>query len=490
MSLWGKNNNANNAPKFTTSVNTGFTGIQDFGNTVFFTNGNDGFNTPPGWVKKTVGTGGRAGRIFYESLIALPTVYTKPLLPFGSVLVAAGDSITNNGFAVNSSSAIEVTRGFVPWGVNLSRQLLSLPNNANAGVAGNTTTQLLARYDTDVIAKNPKVVSIHIGTNDVTTAVDSASVTSVISTAISNISAMIVKNRAIGAFTFLFKIFPRGTLSNTVTPTQMTSFQIAAWEGINAWILTQAASDIKIVDVEPYVGNMDSQHTMKTGYDTADNLHPSATGAFWAGYAFAQAITSSVTSGDILFQSNTDPLNLVTGGFMTGTTGTFNVSGDSIATGSVAAGWIGDGSVSGGATVTLQKVARTDGFGEWQQMTLGGTYTGTTKYARVRKSQTITGNIGDVVQGFCEVEVDAGLQAIKEISLTFSNTFNLITNQPYLQQPQPNGPWKAVFRTLPFTLTASASSVAIYCTVGMLDTATTDPVSAVVRWGRVGFKKL
>jgi hypothetical protein len=104
MPLWGKNNQANNAPKYTTSVVSGKTGIQDYGNTVLFSTGNDGFNTPPGWVKKTVGTGGRAGRIFYESLVALPTAYSSVIIP-PSILGAVTYTIDGSVGQVYSAPA-------------------------------------------------------------------------------------------------------------------------------------------------------------------------------------------------------------------------------------------------------------------------------------------------------------------------------------------------------------------------------------------------
>lgn len=74
MSLFGNIDQDNNKPKYATSNTT--TGL--WGNTVFGVSAtekantsNDGIKiTHAGWVAQTIGTGGRAGRVFYETLVA------------------------------------------------------------------------------------------------------------------------------------------------------------------------------------------------------------------------------------------------------------------------------------------------------------------------------------------------------------------------------------------------------------------------------------
>lgn len=73
MPLWGDKNNANNAPKYDVTAH-GDTGIEQYGNTIFFVTGSEGYGIPPGWARKIVGTGGRVGRISWEPLVILPSV--------------------------------------------------------------------------------------------------------------------------------------------------------------------------------------------------------------------------------------------------------------------------------------------------------------------------------------------------------------------------------------------------------------------------------
>jgi hypothetical protein len=104
MSLWGNLDAANNAPKFGPTGGLGLTANtqQLFGNTtvatistslgvagmaigVFGVDANEKSNTGAGaantagahagWVLRKVGTGGRAGRIHVETLVAMGSVY-------------------------------------------------------------------------------------------------------------------------------------------------------------------------------------------------------------------------------------------------------------------------------------------------------------------------------------------------------------------------------------------------------------------------------
>ena len=74
MALFGKRDQYSDAPKFVVRTDTGETGQQQFGNTVFGVDaaevGVTQAATHSGWVRVTEGTGGRAGRKQYEVLVA------------------------------------------------------------------------------------------------------------------------------------------------------------------------------------------------------------------------------------------------------------------------------------------------------------------------------------------------------------------------------------------------------------------------------------
>lgn len=74
MALYGKNDQHSDAPKFIVRTDTGETGQAQYGNTVMGASadevGVDGGIAHTGWVKRTVGTGGRSGREHFEVLVA------------------------------------------------------------------------------------------------------------------------------------------------------------------------------------------------------------------------------------------------------------------------------------------------------------------------------------------------------------------------------------------------------------------------------------
>jgi hypothetical protein len=74
MPLFGKNDQYSDAPKNAIDDKS-TSGKSQFGNTIFGVSAVEQATSPnrgihSGWVKRTVGSGGRTGRIFYETLVA------------------------------------------------------------------------------------------------------------------------------------------------------------------------------------------------------------------------------------------------------------------------------------------------------------------------------------------------------------------------------------------------------------------------------------
>lgn len=80
MPLFGNRDQYSDAPKFVADAATGQTGQQQFGNTVFGVDVAEARASAgvahPGWVRRVEGTGGRSGRIQYETLAAFSTIVT------------------------------------------------------------------------------------------------------------------------------------------------------------------------------------------------------------------------------------------------------------------------------------------------------------------------------------------------------------------------------------------------------------------------------
>jgi len=162
MPLWGNSDTANNSVKFAGSLINKAPNANNqaamFGNTtsvgVF---GVDAQESPanagvthPGWILRTVGSGGRAGRVFNETLVAM-----------GSMVVDANDDVAfkdvtlkitsqPSNVAANSTSAVafSVSSTSTPntamtykWQANTGSGFVDI---ADAGVYSNTATSALA----------------------------------------------------------------------------------------------------------------------------------------------------------------------------------------------------------------------------------------------------------------------------------------------------------------------------------------------------------
>lgn len=147
----------------------------------------------------------------------------------------------------------------------------------NAGVSGNTSAQMLARFDTDVTPYTPTMVTVMAGRNDISGSVSLA-------TFQANIAAIIAKIRAINAMPWLF----------TITPASGASAQTTRlW---NAWLRAYAATNsIPLTDayeatVDPATGGY------LTAYNSGDNVHPSEAGYYAIGSRFATDLGNHIAT--------------------------------------------------------------------------------------------------------------------------------------------------------------------------------------------------
>lgn len=171
-------------------------------------------------------------------------------------LVVLGDSIT--------------AWGSWPAAVDAASPHLVLVHNA--GVAGNTTAQMLVRLDRDVLAYQPDVVVLMGGTNDRCLRSQPATVTQ----AAANLRAIIERLHAAGVVVVLMTIPPCLGLAH-ILPMNAAIRRLAAVEGT------------PLVDI--YAALVGKGDAYVPAYQCGDGIHPSA-----AGYArMAQAILA-VTS--------------------------------------------------------------------------------------------------------------------------------------------------------------------------------------------------
>lgn len=162
MSLWGNADVTNAAPKYVGSYvsKTPNTATRDalFGNTtatgVFAVDNlekpaNEGV-AHPGWVLRSVGTGGRAGRVFNETLVAMGSITGDATddVAFKDVTITIGtapanQTITGTGPATFTVAAVSNpnTAMTYQWLANTGSGFVAL---TNTGVYSGVTTNTLA----------------------------------------------------------------------------------------------------------------------------------------------------------------------------------------------------------------------------------------------------------------------------------------------------------------------------------------------------------
>jgi lysophospholipase L1-like esterase len=131
----------------------------------------------------------------------------------------------------------------------------------NAGVPGNTTTQMLARLRRDVLAYHPDMLFVLGGTNDVCTNIAA-------STTLANLRKIVKSARAQGIEVVLLTIPPSNDLRLT---------RLQRLRAINAALIGLGrAEGITVVDV--YAALASTRGRLSTAYVAADGLHLSRRG--------------------------------------------------------------------------------------------------------------------------------------------------------------------------------------------------------------------
>lgn len=190
MALWKATDAAASAPTYTVDVTNGNTGIQSFESTPVGTWGVDttearaqNVNGHAGWVLRTVGSGGRAGRIIEETLVAMgsmtgdseDTVFYDALLsivtqPTNKSIVAGGGNTATFSIVVSSQPDATIT---YLWQYNNGSSWVNAANGspANTTYTGNTSASLVVTpTTTEANAAIYRVVASSAGATSVTSA--------------------------------------------------------------------------------------------------------------------------------------------------------------------------------------------------------------------------------------------------------------------------------------------------------------------------------
>ena len=150
-------------------------------------------------------------------------------------------------------------------------------NVVNQGINGQRSDEIRARFESDVVAKQPVVVVIVAGVNDVYQGRDAQHVEK-------ELAAMYARAKAAGIKVVAGSIIPY----NVATPAQN-----ARMHEINAWIAAQAAADpnMRFVDTRAAVAAPNDPDRLAS---SPDGLHPDAAGYHRMADAIGPAIEALV----------------------------------------------------------------------------------------------------------------------------------------------------------------------------------------------------
>jgi lysophospholipase L1-like esterase len=311
---------------------------------------------------------GYANRATYAQLTSMGRGLGTRWVPLGDSTTYGSDNVTSPARGAS----------FPTFAGLASSERLHLIRNA--GIVGNTTAQMLARFDTDVTPYTPTLVTILGGRNDISQSVSLA-------TYQANIAAIVAKVRSINAVPVL----------GTITPASGSSRQTTNdW---NNWLRAYAASTgIRIVDffevlADPATGSYLS------AYNSGDNVHPSEAGYAAMGSRIASDLSGSLAPLAIprLYDAG-DTGNLFPNPlFLTTTLSSQAPSGLSL---------VNSGSVTG-SFITSDTTIR----GNWYRMTFASSASAVTLY----KSAQVTATVGRVyaVTGRLKSALSAGTVTVQ-----------------------------------------------------------------------------
>jgi lysophospholipase L1-like esterase len=389
----------------------------------------------------------------YNTAVQDATIYKQNLL-IGSNVIYFGDSITQHGNA--SQIGNQDGWGFTTWFNIYTGGKLYNPTGGDLGIAGQTTTQMIARLGA-ALAYKPALVTFMAGTNDITAAATAVQIET-------NISIIVTAFNGINAKVVISTILPRYGAS------ALTTGQEIIRQAVNAYILTLASSSVIVVN---------SESAMSNSAYYVDGLHPNSQGASVLGGLYATAISPYLPTTNWAQSFGQDGI-LSANYALTGTTGT--VTG---ATGTAPTGYTLYAAGAGGATVVGSQ--GTAGGLNQSIITLSGTYTGTSSY--IQLSQTInpttltTNQLAESVFDFSTSSLTnvAGIG----VDVVYYDAGSTFLGDAYSYYPNDglalnlaNGRYQ--IRGQAFATPAGTSFIQVNAKIALVTPATSLPVSGVV----------
>lgn len=325
------------------------------------------------------------------------TVVTGIKSPYNNKVAVVGDSVANANSYTDANVNKILAKGTLANAAYLGRQRWTFDPEDNFGVPGDDTAQVLARIDSVLASSTCAMIVLDCGTNDEGHGLSVAQTKA-------NYSAII--NAIVNAGRMVTIIPPRPRDITTPSYT-MTATQYLRFVQRRQWMLGLAdpSRGILVCDVWRYFADPSSTNGAPVANSTYDGgLHPNQYGGYLCGLALAELFGLGRADGiypfiDVLCGQNTDLYDATNN-----PTGCLNTNPMLIGGATIATGYTNG--TGGGLTNTATKV--TSGNRVWQQIALTGTATSSADVWACYQTLT-AGNIavGDVVEGYCDLEVDS-----------------------------------------------------------------------------------
>lgn len=321
-------------------------------------------------ITQSVGTAGgfasldSAGDVPYAQLpIGLSEEGLSKSFRKNNTAVIFGDSITASfGPFTNGVVTSYGTVSYWTWAQRFLGQRFKLLKNA--GISGQTSAQILSRFDVDVKAYEPAYVIVLAGRNDGTIGAAATE---------ANLAAIYDKCAKIGATVIACTLTPYNQPAGATTQQQADwAAQRQADNRINQWIKRQALTrrDFLVCDWATALQDINGNFIFPSL--TADGIHPTSLAAQRMGRILAKTLAPRVPFLDRLVSNNDDPNNLDYNPLMFGTSGSIGSGG----TGTLATGW-NAGLLGSAGTFSIAQVPCTDLVGlNWHELNVTATGTG------------------------------------------------------------------------------------------------------------------
>lgn len=354
-----------------------------------------------------------------------------------------GDSRTEQISVETSNAVTRLKRvtdyGYLAWAHYFTSGNIEFV--CNAGIGGNTTTQMLSRFNSDVLPFLPDELWGEGGINDYALSEETtkANLTSIFDLADAN-----------GIYVRWSTISPLAAAHAT-----FSAANVARICNINKWLKEQALTRKNLTVVDSFSAMIDRASTNgipKSGMmQTDDSIHQSPKGALAQGYAYAQSFLKDHNIFDYLPQFAGQRYSLSSAfkqifnnPLFTSSGGTNSTSG--VVTGTIPANCtISKTGTWGAGLVTSALVARADGFGYDWVLTVTNAGAENDELSIVTEELASSISNSDVLYAAAEVSMSGLLKNrgfYLEIRSTVDGVFSNVSTLEYgAYQPVASDPW-------------------------------------------------